>query len=480
MRWELLALAGLLLLPSAASAQEDGDLRLMREPHSYVDVADAFDDDDPFDLNIRLGYRHEYTYGNIQRERGGLLLPGEMPSDPHRSTANWVDVAHFTHSRNILDLGLDIGIFRDLAIFARMPIILSDDRSLSNSASGPSGANRDMFLQADADGDGDPSNDPLLFDVPFNSPTRSGLDYIEAGLMWSIFNQQRDRALPTWLLMISGRFNAGDPLIPCSGGGGSTNCREWVRNRADGTWNFSDGGGDAGETRGTNGLRIETRASWRSGYVEPYAGLLFGIEWPAIAESFFLPAGNIRGFINQQPPIVGELTGGIAIHPWENRAAYQRFSIDFRFQGRYTSEGHGYSPLFDALGTSQNRYLTEPNLEGTPTAGADLRQVPFFGLTDSAPYASLGGRVGLQMRAARFVSFSLGAGLWYIEPHVITYTDACNPNVEDVPDSDPRTGTCRRGVINPHHRPAIDLPGRTYRQDESVRLELSFQVTGMF
>ncbi len=476
MRWFSLALAGALVIPSVASAQEDGDLRLMSEPHSYVDVADAFDEADPFDLNIRLGYRHEYVYGNIQREPG----PADIMGDPHRSARNWVDVAHFTHSRNILDLGLDIGIFRDLAIFARLPIILSDDRRLGTVAGGPNAA---PFLQADADGDGDPSNDPPLFSVPFDSPTRSGLDYLEAGLMWSIFNQHREREMPTWVLMVSGRFNVGDPMIPCTAG--PQGCRNVRQDAADADmdgrlWENDDGGTDAGETRGTNALRIETRASWRSGYVEPYFGLLFNIEWPGSAERFFLPAGNIQGFINNQPPIIGELTGGLAIHPWEDRSSYQRFTIDFRFMGRYTSEGRSYSPLYDALGTSQSPYLTEPTLEGTPTPGTDLRQVPFTGLTDTAPFASLGGRLGLEMRAAQLVSFQLGVGVWYIEPHVITFTDACNPNVSDIPMTDPRVGTCRRGIVNPHHRPAIDLPGRTFRQDESVQLDLSFQITGMF
>src|SRR5688500_18802540 len=70
MRRLLLALL-LCALPSAGSAQEaDGDLRLMREPHSWVDVADAVDVDDPFDLNVTLAYVHRRQWGTIQRDRG--------------------------------------------------------------------------------------------------------------------------------------------------------------------------------------------------------------------------------------------------------------------------------------------------------------------------------------------------------------------------------------------------------------------------
>lgn len=474
----------LLAWPIAAHAQEDGELRLMAEPHSWVDVADAFDDDDPFDLNVRVGYRNVYQFGNIQRENP--LGAGA----PERMTSNWTNVAHHQWTRNILDLGLDVGIFRDLALFGRMPIILSDDRSLSTATGGQTS------LLNPYNGPLNPNvmmppmgGDTPLFSVPFNSPTRSGLDYVEAGLAWSIFNQNRERELPTWVLLISGRLNVGDPMIACNGTSG-TACRQWSNSGND--WTFNDNGNDAGETRGTNGLRVETRASWRTRYVEPYGGLLFAIEWPGTSERFFLPANNIQGFINEQPPIQGQLTGGMAIIPWEDRGGWQRFSLDVRFQGRYISEGHGYSPLFDALGTSQSPYLTSLNVEGAPRPSDPndpmsprvlpdtLRRVPFFGLTDMQQRAELGAYFAVEMRAARFINFRLSAQLWYVSPYIITYADSCNPNVADVPRSDPRAGTCRRGIINPHHRPVLDLVGRSFRVDEQIRSEISFQVTGMF
>lgn len=455
-------------VPAAAMAQDDGELRLMREPHSYVDVVDAFDDEDPFDVNVTAGFLRRWTYGTIQRENNSGA------TDPNRAASNWTDVAHHEHAQNILQIGLEVGIFRDLAVYGRMPIILSDDRSLSTTSGGDL-----SLLQADDTIPSDPMGfmPPPLFDVPFQSPTRSGFDYVAAGLAWSIFNQNREPELPTWLLMIEGRFNLGDPLTACRGGD-TTACREWSQDAA-GSWTPSDTGTDAGETRGTNALRIETRASWRTRYVEPFAGLMFQIEWPDAADRFFLPAGDISGFINERPPILGQFTGGMAIIPWEDRGNWQRFAIDLRGMGRYVSEGHGYSPLFDALGTSQNRYLTEPNLEGEP-GGADLRTVPFYGLTDMAPHAEIGARIGLEMRAARLIRFSLAAALWYIEPYIITYADACNPNVDGDEFGESRRGTCRRGIINPHHRPAIDLPGRQFRVNEQVRLDLSFNVTGMF
>ena len=113
LRFGLALLAGIsLALPGVASAQgslgssslgqsseADGQLRLMREPHSYVDVVDAFDEDDPFDINITLGFRHVREWGTIQRERG-TWAPGT--TDPNRLSRLWQNVARHEHVQSIL------------------------------------------------------------------------------------------------------------------------------------------------------------------------------------------------------------------------------------------------------------------------------------------------------------------------------------------------------------------------------------------
>src|SRR5215467_4337222 len=123
---------GLLLLiaaPAFAQQQQqpnDGQLRLMHEPFSYVDVVDAFDDDDPFDLNLSVGYLRTWTSGNVQREN--YCTPGSAGcpyADPNRLAHNWQDIAHSEQSQNILQIALDVGIFRDLALYGRLPIVLA-------------------------------------------------------------------------------------------------------------------------------------------------------------------------------------------------------------------------------------------------------------------------------------------------------------------------------------------------------------------
>jgi len=459
------ALAGIGLTSSASPARaEDPPLVLMGSPTSFTDVADAFDDDDPFDLNLSLTFERSQTSGTIQQE-----APSDLPG-----AQRYVDVAEARSITNKLVLGLEAGIYHDLMIYAHLPLILSDDRSLRGVTGG--------VLAGEVA-------------VPFVSPTRSGVDTINLGMAWSITNQFRTPWLPTWVVMVEGRFAVGAPLRACSAtaldaGGG--NCRQ--NYGADGAPSYFNG--DGGISRGTNALRIETRSSHRYRYLEPYAGLAFQVEWPASSDRFFVPSGDLDGVVNSIPPLFGEATVGVVVIPWEQRARHQRFSIDFRGTFAYISEGRNWSPLFDALGTSSDPALTNPVCETSEVVGEMCpmgdparRKGFFYGLTDTQSHARIGGRIAVEMQAARYVKFGFAAGLSYTTAHLLSFADACNPNIDQVSPGldadgnvlpDARGGNCRSGVINPNYRETIDLPGRRFRLDGAMTFDLSATITAQF
>jgi hypothetical protein len=447
----LVVFAFFLLGDSRAFADDDDDLVLYGEPHSYVDVVDAFDDDDPFDLNVSIGFERTMTSGTIQRERAGAA--------DGRASQNFLDVADHSRVVNRLVPSLEIGLFHDLALYARLPVILSDDRDLSV-PDGSSEAEVETRLQSnDADPMGVCGGAPCrLFDMPFTSPTRSGLDYLAVGLAWSIFNQHRDPEYPTWVMMAEGRFSIGEPMHACDNEG---NCADGPNT-------------DPGSSQGTIALRLETRSSWRHRYVEPYTGLSFQVDFPVGAGDLFEPGGALDGYLNTIPPIQGELTAGVAIIPWEQKARYQRFVLDLRLTGGYVSEGRSYSPLFDALGTSTAPSLTTPVAE---CAGCS-RQTEFNGLTDMQSHGRIGGRIGVEMQAARYVRFQVNAGVAWESPYLLSFADACNPNIDG--NGDDRMGTCRSGIINPHHRSSIDLPGNRFRLDGELTFDIGAAITGQF
>lgn len=461
-------LVGVSLLTTSVVRAED--LILMDEPTSYTDVVDAFDDNDVFDVNIHVGYLRSWELGRLQRE---VNNPG---AGDDRAQSLLADVGNYEMTRNGLMFGLDIGIFRDLAIYARLPLILSDDRTIS-----PRSGLDPSFV----DGGGTP-----LFDLPFGgfrSPTRSGVDWMSVGLAWSILNQHRQRWAPTWVVMIEGRFNLGEPMRACQQLDGSVRCRPDYNALTDSfTPSTSPGVG-----RGVNALHVETRASFREGVLEPYFGLMAQIEWPGSAGSVFLPAGDLRGYINRIPPIQGRFTAGVAVIPWEERQHFQRFTFDLRFNADYVSEGRDYSPLFDALGSSTNPYLATPNYEGVADmdSGVDgLARVQFTGHTDTQSHARFGGQITLEMQAAQYVRFQVGTLFMYSTPYNITQTDACNPNARSADVTDmrlygdcrPATSSSNASIINPHHRPVIDMPGNRFRMNDLWQIDLYANITAMF
>ena len=105
-------------------------------------------------------------------------------------------------------IGADVGIYHDFALVLRAPLILNWSQSLGDLNG--SAALASQLLQDPA------SPGQQLFSVPYNSPNRSGLDYVSAGLDWAIFNQQRDDTKPTWVIGVEGRIPAGTPLHACN------------------------------------------------------------------------------------------------------------------------------------------------------------------------------------------------------------------------------------------------------------------------
>jgi hypothetical protein len=470
---------------------------LMAEPGEVVDVIDAFDTEkgDPFDLNLSLGFHQSWEKGKIRRE-SSIGLDGKEDT-AGGFTHNVENIATYKHTTSTLNMRADIGIYKDLALFFRLPLILADDRGLED-LNGSSKAVNAQFGRV-----ADPATGNPMFRVPFTSPTRNGIDYVAAGLRWSVFNHYRDPTKPTWTWEIEGRFGVGEPLHACNanpevipteaGGDGSRRYAQCPGKNddpddrpinANNRWfrNPRASAREPGISRGTNAIRLGTLVSNRFRYVEPYGGFWFMAEWQK-ANTDMGNYGDIEGIITNRPPIRGGLTGGIMVHPWENREQYQRFTIDMRFDATYVSQGRDYSPLFDALGTSNASSLVAPNPAEYRANGVDAqgnvisvgnyrRPIAFTGVTDVEAHGIFGGRVGFIVQAAQYIRFNLGVGLTHVQAHNISASDACNP---DFTPSAGSAGRCRSGgtgsvtgAPNPNHRPVLDLPGRRFRVAETM------------
>ncbi len=99
-----------------------------------------------------------------------------------------------------------MGLYKDVALIFRLPIVLSHSQKLSTLDG--SGAQQALALE------GLPGEQ--LFRLPFESPTRSGIEYLAVGLDVAVMNQARDSSKPTWVMGIEGRFDVSGRCTPAT------------------------------------------------------------------------------------------------------------------------------------------------------------------------------------------------------------------------------------------------------------------------
>ena len=475
--------------------------RVMREPGDVTDVIDAFDNEegDPFDLSVGLGFNYFSKRARILRE-SSVYAPGLTTGG---YTTRRQNVGQYIETTSRLVPRLDVGLFRDLALFFEAPIVLKNSRKIEDI----DGSAGNSATTAGAPGEN-------LFAVPFTAPDRSGLEYLALGLNFAIFNQARDYTKPTWVFGVETQLSVGTPMHACNANPapGEVECaqpgdinRNGQRDSdgvdANGDPLESANAGDernAGVTRGTVALAVHSVMSKRLKYIEPYGGFRARFEFQMGDESDY-GRTDFQGALVNHPPIVGTVMLGMMIHPWENREKFSRLSFDLRFQGEYHSEGRDYSELFDALGSSSAGSLRSPKWsrysDACPGGACTPKSVVdpssdrsyFTGLTVVEPYGSYRAAGAVTWRASEYVKLTAGLGLRFEQAHGITHDQPCNPDFTgDVGQSGPchsdlgNNTISANGIPNPAYRPTINAIGRRFYVDQSTTYEVFARGTVMF
>ncbi len=514
-----LPLAGL-LMSSLAHAEEPrkvSEPSVLREPSEVVQVVDAFDDEDLFDLHLSLGYQSTWKSAKILRE---TALTDAGFSDGGYSRAN-LNVAEYSQRVSRLNARADIGLFKDIALVIRLPVVLSDDRELK----GLDGSDRNQsFALQGAPGE-------QLFRLPFKSPTRSGVEYLAIGIDAAPMNQARDATKPTWVIGFEGRFDVSEPMHACSKSRTGLNVnsgldpsvpqqecahpsdinrngvgREYARGPdgelitggpLEGTFS---GGRKPGVSRGVTALEAHTIVSRRVKYIEPYGGFRALFEFQNDSSDY--GTTDLKGSLVNHPPLRGTMIFGLNVIPWEIREAFQRLAFDVRFTGTYVSEGRDYSELFDALGTSDASSLRYPSFAeyqagnpaqrpgGTPTSvvNPNSQKVYFTGLTDVQQHGVYTLSASVNWQVGEFVKFNLGAAYTLTQAHFITFDQACNPDFDnDLTKAGPcqasdatNMKTKASGIPNPNYRKAINDPGHRFKVSDSSDFDAWVNATVMF
>ncbi|HEU4583030.1 MAG TPA: hypothetical protein VFS67_32445 [Polyangiaceae bacterium] len=479
---------------------------VLQQPATVTNVVDAFDEGSGIDLHFSLGYQHTWKRAGISREtNASLLADAGLPLLGASGGKPRFHVADFSETTSRLNVRAELGLYHDLALIVRLPVILARSSTLSGPEL-PAGAL-----------DGAPGEP--LFSVPFSSPNRSGVEFLGIGVDWGILNQFRDAAQPTLTVGAEARLSISEPMHACGESRpasdtetGQVRCADPSDVNRDGAGgqfpvqvapgrieplegNFSAASRKAGVSRGSTGLELHGAISRRFAQLEPYLGLGVLLELPN-EDSDFGPDRWWKEGIGARAGV----SLGAEFMPWEVVEQFQRLSVDLRFTGTYSAAGRDYSELFDALGSSSAPSFRRPSYAGylASDGGAvpsvidpDSERVYPTGITNVQAHGAYALRLFARWQAGRYVRFDVGGGWALTQRHVITMGSPCDPARERAVE---RSGPCLAqapgvssepeprslGAPDPSYRPEIEQPGRRFIVDTASTIDAWLGATVMF
>jgi hypothetical protein len=402
-------------------------------------VVTALDENDTFDFNLTAAWFHDSHTAAINREAAsstGIQL------DPDLKYAQTTD---------LLDLRTDFGILWDVGLHVDLPIILAQSNNLTVDPAAPGGTT--TFVR-----DGIYPAYNGTSSTVFQSPTRSGLQYLGLGIQWAVFNQKRDDTKPTWTL----GFDADLDIFK--------------------DMRFDPAAPDAnpGVGLGYHQLIWSTWVSKRFRHFDPYFGASYMLPIRTNG-SIYQDQGGGQTSVNPQQ--FAAVIIGVEQIAWENPTGDQRVTVELQAHAAEHFAGRGTSELWEPLSghpgcTLSGRTATEtcrPSLDVSTDAMGNQHASPYTGVTDIDAYGSFGGEAGLNIQVGKYIRFRALYGMTFDAAHFITNASAGVDTNHDgrVDSSDPKEA-------NPTYRESIDIPGRRFRVEDSRDWHLFVQGSLMF
>ena len=416
-------------VPFAASAAE------------ITRIASSFEDDDPFDLFLDVGFERTQTRAKIVREQ---LRDGDATNVPE------VNELWYKGVDARLNLAVAFGLWKDLEFSFKLPIVFQQNETwnfVSGTTQGNSTITNSCF---NADGslylDGVEGCVGRLFQVPQES-YRGGLGNVHFGLAYAFFNQEKDDTKPTWIVGI-------DYEAPTA-------------KQRDPNLDNTDPDGDRGNVGDrVHKYQLYTTFSRKMGVAEPYfkASHTIPVRGPGAYsncdQSSAPPPGNLGAPYNcyREPwtrqetgikaPSQTALTFGMELVPFENAAKSQKFTLDLRLLGNYVGRGRYYNELSSAL----RKLLT------------------------SDDYLQVGGQVGITARAAEAFTIRASGNFLYNTDHLLT-TEAIGQDLNGDGTVDTAVGSPE---LNPTFDWRYDLVSRRFRAIQSTTFRFDLGATFSF
>ncbi len=431
-----------LLVPTLALGMLHAESALAVTPETRI--AASFDEGNPFDANLTVGFRSEWKKAKIRREYqesgftdGGSRIVNDLMLD---------------QSRKILDLKAAIGLAPWVEIHLGLPLVLADSRTIAFDDGGGcgGGGGRPTCVTA--------ANSTSVRDgiVPADlgkvqGPSRSGLETLDFGLGVAILRQDKDDTKPTWVVDLDFKLAVG-------------NTRGYDRAAPDSNTKIGPGYSTA---------RLSTYASRRLGPVEPVFGIYYDLPFAPDDKAFPALTGGQREF---RPQMDTGLVAGLdaTLHDKEQAT----LGLTLRMNAMAKFKGRGWSEIWEQLACAQPEIDTATSQQVRPRGMCvlpDGNTQTFSGATDIDNYGVFGGNLEVWGVWKKMLRGSLGFGIRHDQSHLVTNATAG----QDL-NNDGQVDLANRSEYNPLHHAIVDTVGHRYRVEGSTTYQLMLTAEALF
>jgi hypothetical protein len=406
---------------------------------------------DPFALQLSVRWDRAQERASITRDRTNPDLNGGLGGTEDARELRWSRVKNDLVSR------MAVALYEDLELHVEVPYSLADDTEWrygrqNGFSVGPTSSIAQNDVDAMGRSCGAPGSCPL-FAVPQTVFHGGKLGDVSAGLAWAIFNDRRDDTKPTWVVGFDVTFPSSAGYDPAESRSPSWQSPNVVEAR-----------------RGPTGEKVwkwdvYTAMSRRIGPVDPYfkahatailpsADTYSNCEHAAelaslspaqmtLAAAQNCDSGKWKDDSGAKLPVVAGLLFGTELVPFEDKREEQKVTLDVRLFADYTSSARFYNELTDASG---KLHLTEG-------------------------YLTMGGRLGLYLKASRWVSLHAAATIATRTSHYLS-GESLGKSRGEIPAGD-LSGATANADLNPNFDWRYDAPGSRFRISEVADVSMS-------
>ncbi|MCX7944361.1 MAG: hypothetical protein N2746_07640 [Deltaproteobacteria bacterium] len=408
---------------------------------NYTKVAGAFYEDDPFDANVEIFFQGFYKNSTITRE----FL------DKNRAVL--IDAKNLDYDETHYQLvpKLEIGVYKDLEIYAIFPIYLLYEKSINFATQT---GWKQITMNKTNTYYGQTTEDPnrIIRKIP-DKAVRGGFGDMSVGIKWAPFYDQKpyhilkrdkqklnwDDTMATWVLGI-------EYTIP-------TGARYDLDEQA-----ISSNKGDIGNK--IQILSFWTAFSKRFEYVDPYFGVYYKL--PLTISSSLISGSHKAGF-----------DIGTEIIPYEDVQLGNKFAFDFRLSAAFISNAEkAYSEVAEFLPNFKK------DQDGKHILGDDnLPIIDSWGrITATEQYFEFRGLFGISFVIAKYLRLMSNVGFGHDTWHYLTFANSCSEDKNN-------NGRCSKeegDIPNPIYEPILDQRGNRIKIADTFIIFWNISMTGQF